>query len=189
MDPGDASRLEGTDGAYHVERVAVPGVSVRDHRNVHASRDPRGVAGHLGHRQQAHIRPPEQRRRGTESGHVHRRETGFLDQPGGQRIECPGRHDRLPGLQQGPQPGRAARAAGETGRQRTLLTAGSAPGAPRGHGAGTGQRSLFKYRQLTPASMPTPHQAEPGLNTKRQPPPVTHQVMEVQEERTPGRRP
>ena len=102
VDPGDPGRLVGADGADHVQRVAVAGVGVGDHRDVDAVGDPPGAGGHLGHGQQANVRPPDRPRRGAEPGHVHGREPGLLHEPGGQRVERPRRHDGLLRCQQGP---------------------------------------------------------------------------------------
>jgi hypothetical protein len=121
VDPGHPGRLVGADRADHVQRVAVAGVHVGDHRDVHARGDPARVVGHLGHREQAHVGPSEQRGGGAEPGHVHRGEPGLLDQPGSQGVERARRHDRLARVQQRAQPGGPCGAPGQPARHRTRV--------------------------------------------------------------------
>ena len=68
VDPGDPGRLVGADGADHVQRVAVAGVGVGDHRDVHAGRDPPRAcrpsrSSSAGRRPAARSAPPRSRTR------------------------------------------------------------------------------------------------------------------------------
>jgi predicted NUDIX family NTP pyrophosphohydrolase len=91
VDAGHSRLLVQRDGAQHVDRVAVAGVGVGDHRDVDRRRHPPRVVDHLGAGQQADVGAADQRRRRPEAGHVDDVEPGLLDQPGGERVVRTGR--------------------------------------------------------------------------------------------------
>ena len=107
--PGHAGLLVGLHRAHHVDRVAVAGVGVGDHRHVDGGDDPPGVVDHLGAGEQPDVGPAEQRGGGAEPGHVDDVEAGLLDQPRRQRVVGAGRDQRA-------RAARAARAAGPAAR-------------------------------------------------------------------------
>ena len=78
---------------HRIERVAVPGIGVRDHRERDRAREVRGVVRHLGEGGEAEIRLPEVGGRGAGAGHVHDREAGRLDEARGKAVIGAGRHD------------------------------------------------------------------------------------------------
>jgi hypothetical protein len=105
VDAGHPGLLVLADRAHDVDRVAVAGVRVGDHRDVHRADDPAGVVDHLGAGEQAHVRAADQRGGGAEPGHVDGVEAGLLDQPGGQRVVGAGGDQRVRRGQQRAQPG------------------------------------------------------------------------------------
>jgi hypothetical protein len=60
VDRRHAGRLVLAHGADHVDRVAVAGIGVRHHGNIHGLDDPPGVVDHLGHRHQSHVWPSQE---------------------------------------------------------------------------------------------------------------------------------
>ena len=91
MEGGDAGLLVLPHAADHVERVAVAGVHVGDHRDVQGVHRARDVLRDLGHREQAHVRIAG-RARVAAAGEVDRLESRDLHEPRGQRV-VGARHD------------------------------------------------------------------------------------------------
>ncbi len=104
VDARHAARLVVVHRADHVDRVAVAGVGICDHRDGDRLRHAPGVLDHLAARQQRHIGTAEQGAGGGEAAHVDDVEAGLLDQPSGQPVVgTDGQHGRGP--QELPQPG------------------------------------------------------------------------------------
>ena len=74
VDARDAGRFVFADGALDVQGVAVAGVGVADHGDVHRSGDIFGVGDHLSHGQQSHVGKPPLGG-GAGAGHVNGLET------------------------------------------------------------------------------------------------------------------
>ena len=109
LDPGDAGLLVELHGADDVDRVAVAGVGVGDHRHVDGGHDPPGVVDHLAAAEQPDVGAADQRGRRPEAGHVDGVEAGLLDQPGREGVVRARRHERRPAGQQLAQPRPAGR--------------------------------------------------------------------------------
>ena len=88
-----ACALERAHRALEVERIAEPGVRVDDDRDRHRLADRRDVGGHLGGGRESEIGGAEMRVRNSRAGDIDERETGGLDDPGGERVES-ARDDR-----------------------------------------------------------------------------------------------
>ena len=86
-------------GPDHVDRVAVAGVGVGDHRDVDRLGDPSGVVDHLRKRHQPDVGAAETRCGAAETGHVRSREPGLLDQPRSQRVVAARSQHHLAGLE------------------------------------------------------------------------------------------
>ena len=90
---GEAGLGVAADGALDVERVAVAGVGVADHRDRHRIADVTPLLDHLGVGDQPGIRQAEPRGGDRESAHEADAEAGPLDHAGGQRVVA-GRGDQ-----------------------------------------------------------------------------------------------
>ena len=121
LDAGDAGLLVELHGPDDVDRVAVSGVGVGDHRHVDGGHDPAGVVDHLRAREQSHVGAADQRRRRPEAGHVDDVEAGLLDEPGRQGVVGAGSHDRGAGRQQLAQARSRSATGGQQVRHRGLL--------------------------------------------------------------------
>lgn len=113
VDARDAGPLVVLDGADHTDRVSVPGVGVRNHRDLHGAGDASRVVDHLRSIEQTHVGAAEERGRRPEPRHVEGREPRGLDEPRRQRVESAGRKDRLRTAQQLAQPRRRVDAASQ----------------------------------------------------------------------------
>ena len=87
-----ARLLELTHRAHDIECIAVTGVGIRDHRNIHRLGRQADPAPDFSEGEQAEIRVAV-RARIAAAGQIHRLETRKLHQPRGERVECAGRHD------------------------------------------------------------------------------------------------
>ncbi len=94
MDRSHARSFELANGASDVQLVAVTGVGVGDHGNVHDGGDAPRVLDHLGHGHQAIVRKPGRCGRAC-TGHVHGGESRLHDQPRGDAVVGPGGDDQL----------------------------------------------------------------------------------------------
>ena len=79
--------------AHRVQRVAVAGVGVGDHRQRHRARQVRGVIRHLGEGGEAEVGLAQVRGGGARARHVHRGEARRLDEARGEAVVSAGRHD------------------------------------------------------------------------------------------------
>ena len=104
LDGADAGPLVLADRAADVQRVAVAGVAVRQHRDVDGLGDVAGVLDHLVHRQEADVGLAEDAGRGAVAGHVDGVEPGHLDHLGAQYVVGARRHEQLPVREQLLQP-------------------------------------------------------------------------------------
>ena len=86
LDHGGARALEGAHRALHVQRVAVAGVAVDDHRQRHAVGDARQHVGGFAGGGQAHVRAAELGVGHGTAGQVQRLEAGLLGQEGAERV-------------------------------------------------------------------------------------------------------
>ena len=91
MDAGYPGRLVLSDGPLDVQGVAVAGVSVTDHGDVHRSSDVFGIGDHLGHGQQSHVGEASLGG-GASAGHVNGPKTHQLGDLGVEGVEHEGRH-------------------------------------------------------------------------------------------------
>ena len=110
MDRGDTGLLVLLHRADHVDRVAVAGVGVGDERQLDGLSDAVRVVDHLA---SSSARPtsgrPSDRRCGAEAGHVHRVESGFLDESSAERVVHARSEYRSTGREQLPQAPRSIR--------------------------------------------------------------------------------
>ena len=90
-----AIALEQADGALHVEGVAISSVGVDDHWQIDALPHQADDLGHLVHRHQANIRPPEAGVGDTGAGHIDRRKAGLGGHHGAEGVKHTGRNDNF----------------------------------------------------------------------------------------------
>ncbi len=114
LDPSRAGALEELDRPDDVDHVTVALVGVGDHRDRDGGRDALDVCGHLGLRDETHVRETVNRG-GAVPAHVHGFEAGLLEDPRDEAAVRTRDDDRLGCLEEPAKPRRSRHLSG-TGR-------------------------------------------------------------------------